>query len=202
MLFTKTAFSQRKAIEIYVDYVKEIEHVTFQLQFDSINKLESIKLLNELTTLQDSLKIEKLKEKFNNLNYKSDFKGKSVRLTFRLINEEFRDLKISKKDKKLVQKYFKNGKFLYKLPWSKTVFTRNGNVQYSDLEDQHCEYSVEWYNEYTYTLTLIKKNNPFEKLNIGDKLYIEIIKVLDDKNYLFQCSKEGYTYSQIFTKID
>ena len=51
-------------------------------------------------------------------------------------------------------------------------------------------------------LTLIKKNNPFEKLNIGDKLYIEIIKVLDDKNYLFQCSKEGYTYSQIFTKID
>ena len=27
-------------------------------------------------------------------------------------------------------------------------------------------------------------------------------KVLDDKNYLFQCSKEGYTYSQIFTKID
>lgn len=201
VLFTQITFSQRKPVEIFVDYVDQIEYVTFQLHFDSISKLNNINLIKELTTLQDSLKIEEIKANIYASNYKTNFKDKSFKLSFRLINEDYKNLKISKEDKKLVQKYFKNGKFKDKIPWHKTIFTREENVQYSDYKDIHSEYSVEWYNDYSYTLTLIQKDVK-EKLKIGDKLYIEILKVLDNKNYLFKCSIDGYTYHSILTNID
>ena len=48
VLFTQITFSQRKPVEIFVDYVDQIEYVTFQLHFDSISKLNNINLIKEI----------------------------------------------------------------------------------------------------------------------------------------------------------
>lgn len=84
----------------------------------------------------------------------------------------------------------------------KNITKREGNKQYDYLDDYISEYDIDWYNDNRYTITLKTSNDPKYIDKIGKKYYVEIIKVLDNKSYLFRTTSDGNSFTEIFTKID
>ncbi len=215
--------------ELYVEFVDTIEYLFVRVDINYYwNEIKKTKVLEEFTTLKDTSKISfyssestlikdidtlKKASVYSTLTTTVSESGKAmstqgkmkflpVIVCYRFINKDFDNYQLTENEKKLIPKYFKNGTFKYNMPWKKNITKREGNKQYDYLDDYISEYDIDWYNDDRYTITLINTNNPKYIDTIGEKSYVQIIKVLNDKSYLFRTTSDGNSFTEIFTKID
>ena len=207
---TFNTFSQKKykpkvvTNELYVEFVDTIEYLQLRVDFDSLNKINKVSVIEELTTLKDTSKIELYINKIESLKVKTNISKRipPTIFSYRFINKEFKDYRLTPNEKKLITKYFKNGTYKYNRPWLKTTTKREDNKQYAIENDFIDEYDLEWYDDHRYTITLVKTNDPNLTHKIGEKSYIEIICIINSNNYMFRSSRDGKNFTEIFTKID
>lgn len=215
--------------ELYVEFVETIEYLFVEIDINYYwDEIKETKVLEKLTTLKDSNKISFYSSESNLIKDIDTLKKASIHSTltttvsesgktistqgkmkflpvivcYRFINKDFENYQLKENEKKLISKHFKNGTFKYNMPWKKNITKREGNKQYDYLDDYTSEYNIDWYNDNRYTITLITSNDPKYIDKIGEKYYVEIIKVLNDKNYLFRTTSDGNSFTEIFTKID
>lgn len=214
--------------ELYVNFVDTIEYLFIRVDIKPpFKEIKKSKVIEKLTTLKDTTKIRNYLNKkylikeidslktisvYSSSTKKVDSSGATsistetkilpIIFCYRFINKDFENYQLTENEKKLISKYFKNGTFKYNMPWKKNITKREGSKQYDYLDDYTSEYNIDWYNDNRYTITLITTNNPKYIDKIGEKYYVEIIKILTDKSYMFRSSYDGKTFTEIFTKID
>lgn len=215
--------------ELYVEFVETIEYLFVEIDINYYwDEIKETKVLEKLTTLKDSNKISFYSSESNLIKDIDTLKKASIHSTltttvsesgktistqgkmkflpvivcYRFINKDFENYQLKENEKKLISKHFKNGTFKNNMQWKKNITKREGNKQYDYLDDYTSEYNIDWYNDNRYTITLITSNDPKYIDKIGEKYYVEIIKVLNDKNYLFRTTSDGNSFTEIFTKID
>lgn len=214
--------------DLYVDFVDTIEYLFIGVGINYYwDEIKETKVLEKLTTLKDTSKISFYSSESNLIKDIDTLKKASIHssytktvgesgtifsqsstdflpviVCYRFINKDFENYQLTENEKKLISKYFKNGTFKYNMPWKKNITKRVGSKQYDYLDDYISEYNIDWYNENRYTITLITSNDPKYIDKIGKKYYVEIIKVLNDKSYLFRTTSEGNSFTEIFTKVD
>lgn len=214
--------------ELYVEFVDSIEYLIVGVDIKPpFNEIKKSIVIQKYTTLKDTSKISFYSNEKNLLKEIDSLKTIPVYTTYHrevdslgnvsvltktnmlpiifnycFINKDFENYQLTENEKKLILKYFKNGIFKYNMPWKKNITKREGNKQYDYLDDYISEYYIDWYNDNRYTITLKTSNDPKYIDKIGKKYYVEIIKVLDNKSYLFRTTSEGNSFTEIFTKID
>ena len=174
--------------EFYVDDATNVELLTVNFCIDSIGKTSSVTIIPEKTTYKNQENIRKVVEYRKNIEYYPDSKLRNncYDYTFRFIDRKFENKKLdSLKIPKC--KLFRNGTFKYNDGINlETIIDRINETQIEKSNDETSKYKIDWTNDTNYILTYIEVSTKESEYLLGEKIYVEIIEILDDESYVYK----------------
>ena len=181
----------------FIDGVDIVDYVTLEICADSINGITNVKLIKEKTTHKNQSNIDQLVDYIKTFNYPKDgpLIGRCGNLTFSFINPEFENLKLNEKEIEQCSK-FRIGNFSYHhINHLDTKIKRRKKTQKEISYKSRQIYSINWTSNSTYTLTYKRMSDDNLKTLIGEKIEVEILKLLDNDGYVYKStSPKGIVY--------
>ena len=174
--------------EFYIEGIKDIEYLTLNFCVNSEGKTSEVRVVNDKTTIQDSIIISQIIDYRKAIEYNPDTKLKNncYDQVFSFINKEFENSSINEKDFYKLEK-FKIGTFKYHdINYKNTVITRTERNQVEDSDGTFDKYIIEWTKPNEYVLTYIEAAKKEHEYLIGEKINVEIIKYIDSETYLYR----------------
>lgn len=181
----------------FIDGVDIVDYVTLEICADSINGITNVKLIKEKTTHKNQSNIYQLVDYIKTFDYPKDgpLIGRCGNLTFSFINPEFENLKLNEKEIEQCSK-FRIGNFSYHhINHLDTKIKRRKKTQKEISYKSRQIYSINWTSNSTYTLTYKRMSDDNLKTLIGEKIEVEILKLLDNDGYVYKStSPKGIVY--------
>lgn len=174
--------------EFYVDDATNVELLTVNFCVDNIGKTSSVTIIPEKTTYKNQENIRQVIEYRKSIEYYPDSKLRNncYDYTFRFINKKFEDKKL---DSLKIPKceLFRRGIFKYNDGInSETIIERNNETQIEKDKNGTSKYKIEWTNDTNYVLTYIEVSDKESQYLLGEKIYVEIIEILEDESYVYK----------------
>lgn len=174
--------------EFYVADANNIEFLTVNFCVDNSGKTSSVTIIPEKTTYRNQENINKVVEYRKSIEYFPDSKLRNncYDYTFRFLNTRLENIKLdSLKTSKC--ELFKNGTFKYSDEiYSNTIIERNNEFQIEKDEANIFKYKIDWINNSNYILTYLEVSDRKFDYLIGEKIYVEIIDILEDGSYIYR----------------
>jgi len=174
--------------EFFVDDANNIEILTVNFCVDNFGKTSSVTVIPEKTTYKNQENIQKVVEYRKGIEYYPDSKLRNncYDYIFKFINPKFKDKKLdSSKISKCLE--FRSGTFKYNDgSYSDVIIERDDEFQLEKSQDDVSKYKIDWIDETNYTLTYLEVSNRKLDYLIGQKIYVEIIEILDDDSYVYK----------------
>ncbi|AXB55985.1 hypothetical protein [Flavobacterium fluviale] len=174
--------------EFFVDDVKTIDILTVNFCVDNLGKTSSVVVIPEKTTYENQQNIAKVVEYQKNIEYYPDSKlrNKCFDFIFKFINSKFENKKLEK-SKFSKCKEFKNGTFKYNDgSYLDIIIERDDKFQIEKSPTDFSKYQIEWTDDTNYVLTYLELSNKKLEYLIGEKIYVEIIDILEDGSYVYK----------------
>lgn len=174
--------------EFYVDDANNVELLTVNFCIDNIGKTSSVTIIPEKTTYKNQENIRQVVEYRKSIEYYPDSKLRNncYDYTFRFINKKFENKKL---DSLQIPKceIFRNGTFKYNDGInSETTIERNNETQIEKDKNETYKYKIEWTSPTNYILTYIEVSEKESEYLLGEKIYVEIIEILEDESYVYK----------------
>lgn len=174
--------------EFYVDDATNVELLTVNFCVDNNGKTSSVIVIPEKTTYKNQENIKQVLEYRKSIEYYPDSKLRNncYDYTFRFINKKFENKKL---DTPKIPKceVFRNGMFKYNDGiYSETTIERNNEIQIEKDKNETFKYKIEWTSDTNYILTYIEVSGKEYDYLLGEKIYVEIIEILEDGSYVYK----------------
>lgn len=183
--------------EFFADDVNNIELLTVNFCIDNYGKTSSVTILPEQTTYKNQANINQVVEYRKSIEYYPDSKLRNncYDYTFRFVNPKYKNKKIE--DSKISMcKEFKNGTFKYNDDsFPNLTIERDHNYQTEKSHDHFSKYKIDWINDTNYVLTFLEVSDKDSSYLIGEKIYVEIIDILDDGSYVYKSNLLDRTFT-------
>ncbi len=174
--------------EFYVDDATNVELLTVNFCIDNIGKTSSVTIIPEKTTYKNQENIRQVVEYRKSIEYYPDSKLRNncYDYTFRFINKKFENKKLD--SLKIPQcELFRNGTFKYDDGSNSGItIERNNETQIEKDKNKTSKYKIEWTNDTNYILTFIEVSDKQSEYLIGEKIYVEIIEILENESYVYR----------------
>jgi hypothetical protein len=174
--------------EFFVDDVDNIDLLTVNFCVDNDGKTSSVNVIPEKTTYKNHENIQKVVEYRKGIEYYPDSKLRNncYDYIFKFINIKFKDKKLdNSKFSKCLE--FRNGTFKYNDgSYSDIIIERDYKFQLEKNQNEFSKYKIDWIDETNYVLTYLEVSNKKLDYLIGQKIYVEIIDILDDGSYVYK----------------
>lgn len=181
----------------FIDGVDIVDYVTLEICADSINGITNVKWIEKKTTHKNQSNIDQLVDFIKTFDYPKDgpLIGRCGNLTFSFINPEFENLKLNENEIKECSK-FRLGNYSYHhINHQETKIKRRKRIQKEKSFKSRQIYSINWTSNSTYTLTYKRMSDDNLKTLIGEKIEVEILKLLDNDGYVYKStSPKGIVY--------
>lgn len=174
--------------EFFVNDVDNIDLLTVNFCVDNYGKTSSVTVIPEKTTYKNQENIKKVVEYRKSIEYypNSKLRNNCYDYIFKFINSKFKDKKLdNSKISKCLE--FKNGTFKYNDgSYSDIIIERDEKFQIEKNQSDFSKYKIEWTDETNYILTYLEVSNKNLDSLIGEKIYVEIIDILEDGSYVYK----------------
>ena len=174
--------------EFYVEDAVNVELLTVNFCVDNIGKTSSVTIIPEKTTYKNQENINQVVEYRKSIEYFPDSKLRNncYDYTFRFINRKYENKKLDSL-KIPICKLFRSGTFKYNDGINlETTIDRNNETQIEKSKGETSKYKIEWTNDTNYILTYIEVSNKESEYLVGEKIYVEIIEILDEESYVYK----------------
>lgn len=174
--------------EFFVNDVDNIDLLTVNFCVDNYGKTSSVTVIPEKTTYKNQENIKKVVEYRKSIEYypNSKLRNNCYDYIFKFINSKFKDKKLdNSKISKCLE--FKSGTFKYNDgSYSDIIIERDEKFQIEKNQSDFSKYKIEWTDETNYILTYLEVSNKNLDSLIGEKIYVEIIDILEDGSYVYK----------------
>ncbi|WP_422104713.1 hypothetical protein [Winogradskyella sp.] len=181
----------------FIKGVEIVDYITFELCADSISGINQVELVKEKTNHKIQANIDLMIDFLKNFDYPKDgpLVGRCGVLTFSLINPEFENIELTDSEKKQCLK-FRKGKYEYHhINHKSTKVKRGRRIQKEKSYRGNQIYKIVWTSDSTYDLIYHRLTNDKLKYLIGEKIKVEIIKLIGDNGYVYRStSPNGVVY--------
>ena len=181
----------------FIEGVEIVDYVTLEICADRINGINNVELIAKKTTHKNQANIDQLVNYIKSFDYPIDgpLIGRCGNLTFSFMNPEFENLKLNENEIEECSK-FRLGNYSYHhINHQDTKIKRRKKSQKEISYKSRQIYSINWGSNSTYTLTYKRMSDDNLKTLIGEKIEVEIIKLLDKNGYIFKStSPKGIVY--------
>lgn len=172
----------------FIEGVDIVDYVTLEICADSLTGINNVKLITEKTTHKNQINIDQLIYVIKSFDYPKDgpLIGKCGNLTFSLINPEFENLKLNDAEIKECSN-FKIGNYSYShINHLDTKIKRSKKTQKEISFRGRQIYSIKWTSNNNYVLTYKRMSDDNLKTLIGQKIEVEIIKLIENNGYVYK----------------
>ena len=191
--------------EFYVDDVESIEYLTVNFCVNNEGKTDKVSIIPSKTTYKNQDIISQVVEYRKSIAYypNSKLKNNCYDFTFSFVNSKLQKNQLTEKDIKLVD-IFKSGRFKYAdIIYPNATITRTNEYQIEQNGDEIFKYKIEWTNPYSYLITYVEVNKKEYEYLLGEKINVEIIKVISPKKYIYKSNLLGRTIiTGVIEKLD
>ncbi|WP_229720526.1 hypothetical protein [Winogradskyella helgolandensis] len=181
----------------FIEGVEIVDYVTLEICADSINGINNVELIAKKTTHKNQANIDQLVDYIKSFDYPKDgpLIGRCGNLTFSFMNPEFENLKLNENEIEECSK-FRFGNYSYHhINHQDTKIKRRKKIQKEKSYKSRQIYSINWTSNSTYTLTYKRMSDDNLKNLIGEKIEVEILKLLDNDGYVYRStSPKGIVY--------
>ncbi|TBN00930.1 hypothetical protein EYD45_13995 [Hyunsoonleella flava] len=181
----------------FIEGVEIVDYVTLEICADSINGINNVELIAEKTTHKNQANIDQLVNYIKSFDYPKDgpLIGRCGNLAFSFMNPEFENLKLNENEIEECSK-FRLGNYSYHhINHQDTKIKRRKKMQKEKSYKSRQIYSINWTSNSTYTLTYKRMSDDNLKNLIGEKIEVEILKLLDNDGYVYRStSPKGIVY--------
>jgi len=190
--------------QYFVNDSKNVEVLSVNCCVDSFGNVSSVTIIPEKTTYKNKEKIEEVIEDLKNIYYfpDSEQRNECNEYNFIFINPKYENMKL---DPLKVSKCYELRKGTYKYAdgsFPEVTIIRNDEFQTEKNQKQTTTFKIEWPNNTNYILTYFKGSNKRLDFFIGRKIYVEIIDILSDGNYVYRATlTDGSLATGILKKI-
>lgn len=181
--------------EFYLDGIKEIEYLSLNFCVNDEGKTSNVKITTEKTTVQDSTIVKQIIEYRKGIEYFPDTKLKNncYDQIFSFINKEFENCFIIENDFSKLDR-FKLGTYKYhNINYKNTVITRTENIQIEETNGEIYKYKIEWNKPNQYILTYLEVPNKEYEYLLGEKIFVDIVKLIDSNTYVYKSNLSNRT---------
>ncbi|WP_291117865.1 hypothetical protein [Empedobacter sp. UBA7248] len=196
ILFNINSFAQMQT-EFYLDDVKnDIEYLTLNFCVDNSGKTSLVKVLPEKSIYQNKEIISQIIEYRKNIEYYSetDLKNNCYDQIFTFINTNLKDAHINETEFDELKK-FRTGNFQYgDLNYKDVNIYRTENFQIEEFQGEVSKYNIEWVKPNSYILTYLEVSKEEYKYLLGEKINVEIIKLIDANTYVYKSNLLNRTF--------
>ncbi|MCG2612010.1 hypothetical protein LZZ90_10875 [Flavobacterium sp. SM15] len=191
--------------EFYVDDVENIEYLTVNFCVNNEGKTDKVTIIPSKTTYKNQDIINQVVEYRKSIEYYPDtnLKNNCYDFTFNFVNSKLQNSQLNENDIKLISN-FKSGKFKYSgIIFPNATITRTNEYQIEQNGNEVFKYKIEWTNPYSYTITYLEVNQKEYEYLIGEKINVEIIKIVNPKKYIYKSNLLDRTIvTGIIEKLD
>lgn len=192
IFFPFNTFAQIET-NFYVNDVQYIEYLTVNFCVDSIGNTTTVSIIPEKTTYKNDSLINEIIDYRKSIVYGKDSKIRNNCniQTFYLINSELKNCHLKEKEFAVLEN-FKTGKFKYEDPnFKNVIINRTTSYQFEVEGEEVFKYTINWLNPNIYILTFIDVSKEEYKYLIGEKIEVEIIKVISADSYIYKSNLKG-----------
>ena len=176
--------------QYFTDDVKNVELLAVNYCVDNNGQISSVVINPEKTNYKNQEKINLAIENLKKIYYSEDSKLRNncydyifVFANTKYENKKLDASKISKCDN------LRTGTFKYSDgSFPEMTIIRDDKFQTEKNLHQTSTFRIEWSDNTNYSLTYVKGSNKRLDSLIGSKIYVEIIDILDDENYVYKAT--------------
>ncbi len=193
----KAEFKDKIQQQFYVDDVDVVEFVTLNYCIDKNGKTKQVTVVPEKTSYKNSENIKAIVKYRKNIIQLPDSKLRNncYDYTFNFVNKKYQNIHLD------VNKYsncerFKQGIFKYKsLVYPNTTIERTKDFQIERDDKWFAKYKIEWETPTKYILTYLEVSDEQSKYLLGEKIYVEIIDILENGDYVYKSNLLNRTFN-------
>jgi hypothetical protein len=189
-------FNSKIENQVYVDDVEIVEVVSLNFCIDNFGNTNNVSLIPDKTTYKNNNNIKSVIEYRKNIKQLPNSKllNNCYDYNFNFINSKYENKHLETSKYKECEK-LKTGFFTYQsILYPNTTIERNNEFQIEKVGKWFSKYKIEWQTPATYTLTYIEVSDKESDYLIGEKIFVEIIDILENGNYVYKSNLLDRTF--------
>ena len=204
IIFSNCCLSQIDHI-FYVNDVENVEYLTVNFCIDNEGKTSSVNILPDKTTYKNENIINQVIEYRKGIEYypDSNLNNNCYDYTFTFLNIKYQTETLDSSELEKCAN-FKNGVFKYNNTiHPNTIIERTEEFQIEKTGKDFIKFKIDWLTPNKYTLTYFEVSDKEYEYLLGEKIEVEIIKIINGNEYLYFSNLLDRTYtSMIITKTN
>jgi len=181
----------------YFNDVDVVEFLTLNFCVDDNGNTKKVAIVPEKTSYKNEKNIKSIIEIRQNLKQDSNSKLKNncFDYTYEFVNSKYENKHLDESKHKDYEN-LKEGFFKYNsIVNPNIIIERNKDIQIEKSDKWIAKYKIEWPNEKEYILTYLEINDDRHKYLIGEKIYVEIIDILENGDYVYKSNLLDRTFN-------